>query len=101
MIRSLEGKILERSEKTMKKYLLLFSVILLFANCSIEPASFKSVTNPSIENLSSAPTFKMNVNLFNPNNFGFKLKSYRLHVSVDSVHIATDSQDLAMRIPAD
>jgi len=85
----------------MKKLSFVFPIILFISACSIEPATFKSITNPSLENISSAPAFKMNVNLYNPNHFGVKLKSYDLNVSVDSIRVANLSQDLAMHIPAD
>lgn len=85
----------------MKKLCFVLPLIVFISSCSIEPATFKSITNPSLENISSAPTFKMNVNLFNPNHFGIKLKSYDLNVSVDSVQVATLSQKSAMRIPPD
>lgn len=85
----------------MKKIFLVFPLILFFSACSIVPATFKSITNPSLENISAAPAFKMNVNLYNPNHFGVKLKSYGLNVSVDSVQVATLSQNSAMHIPAD
>jgi LEA14-like dessication related protein len=66
----------------------------------MKPPEYRSISNLKVTKVSSTPEFSLNVNLYNPNSVGMKVKDYAFNISIDSLPITSVHLNEVSRAPA-
>ena len=75
----------------LKKYypLILVLIIVLTSCAPLKPIEFRSISDFKVKNLTTAPELSVNLNLYNPNSVGGKMKEFDLDFFLSETQIAT------------
>ncbi len=71
------------------KPVLLFALLGVASCAPLRPIEFRSVTNFKVKNLTSSPEITVNLNLYNPNSVGGKVKEFNLDLFLSESQLAS------------
>ncbi|HRD58148.1 MAG TPA: LEA type 2 family protein [Ferruginibacter sp.] len=86
---------------TRPPLLIVVIIMAILASCSSpKDLEFKEYNNLKLDKVGfSTSTLKMNLQYYNPNNFGMDLKRTELDIYIDSTFLGHTSQELQVFIP--
>ncbi|MEO6166815.1 MAG: hypothetical protein ABIO98_04790, partial [Chitinophagales bacterium] len=75
-----------------QRFLFLVTSLFVCASCSsLKPLEYRSLNNFNVSNVTSTPQLTFDLNLFNPNTVGAKLKDFNVELELNGVKLATAS----------
>ena len=73
--------------------------VMIFSSCSsFIPLEYKGYNDLTVTTISDTPTVNINLNLYNPNPIGAKLKNIDMTVSIEENEIGTACLDKPVKI---
>ena len=75
----------------LSSYLLCLIFFLAIGCAPLKPVEFRSVTDLKVENALLSPTVTANLNFFNPNSIGAKVKEFQIDVAFSQTPLTTVS----------